>query len=325
MSVYRHQGRYKFDFWKNKIRHQKGGFPTKQEAKAQEAEARKNLKQMNSDFIALCESRLKDLKERRTDQYFNENEKLIKKLIVRWRAKKKITREDVEEYLSEVSTHFVANKQLRFIKALFNHGLEREMLSVNPADRIKYFSVEKKKKYIPPRNDVERVLLLATPEQKKYLLAIINSLARINEINKLKWSDDFENYIVLRTRKAKNSDLTERKIPKNKTLKEVIESMPKIGEYIFCHQSGKNASEKFGYRSKMLKNLCKKAGVRIFTYHNLRHYGASRLADAGVPITDIQLLLGHQRPTTTDIYLQSIRPSLMEAMKKLEVPNETPL
>jgi integrase len=97
--------------------------------------------------------------------------------------------------------------------------------------------------------------------------------------------------------------------------------MPKIGEYVFCHKKG----EKYGYRSKMIKSLCKKAGVRIFTYHNLRHYGASRLADAGVPITDIQLLLGHQRPTTTDIYLQSIRPSLFEAMEKLEVPNETPL
>lgn len=325
MSVYRHQGKWKYDFWKNKVRHQEGGFPTKQEAKAQEAEARKNLKQINSDFIALCESRLKDLKERRTAQYFNENEKLIKKLIVRWRAKKKIVREDIEEFLLEASTHFVANKELRFIKALFNHGLEREMLSVNPADRIKYFSVEKKKKYIPPKKDVDVILSLATTEQKYYLLAIINSLARVNEINKLKWSDDFEKYIILRTRKSKNSDITERKIPKNKTLKKIIESMPKIGEYVFCHMSGKQKGEMYGYRSKMLKSLCRKAKVKIFTYHNLRHYGASRLADAGVPITDIQILLGHQRPTTTDIYLQSIRPNLVEAMEKLEVPNETPL
>jgi integrase len=321
VSIYRHQGKWKYDFWKNNVRHQEGGFPTKQEAKAQEAEARKNLKQMNSDFIALCESRLRDLKERRTTQYFNENKSLIENLILRWRAKKKIVREDIEEYLLEASTHFVANKKLRFIKALFNHGLERQMLSVNPADRIKYFSVEKKKKYIPPKNDVDKMLLFATPEQKNYLLAIITSLARVNEINKLKWSDNFENHIVLRTRKSKNSDITERKIPKNKTLKEIIKSMPKIGEYVFCHKKG----EKYGYRSKMIKSLCKKAGVRIFTYHNLRHYGASRLADAGVPITDIQLLLGHQRPTTTDIYLQSIRPSLFEAMEKLEVPNETPL
>ncbi len=147
-----------------------------------------------------------------------------------------------------------------------------------------------------------------------------HSLARVNEINKLQWADDFEGYIVLRTRKAKNSDLTERKIPKNKALKKVIESMPIIGEYVFCHKSGKNAGEKYRYRSKMMRTLCRDAGVKKFTFHNLRHYGASRLADAGVPITDIQILLGHARPTTTDIYLQSIRPSLKEAMDNPESP-----
>ncbi|MGZ6275680.1 MAG: tyrosine-type recombinase/integrase [Syntrophales bacterium] len=56
----------------------------------------------------------------------------------------------------------------------------------------------------------------------------------------------------------------------------------------------------------MLRRLCEKAQVRGFTYHALRHYGASKLAEEGVSIPDIQYLLGHQRATTTDIYLQSI-------------------
>jgi len=96
----------------------------------------------------------------------------------------------------------------------------------------------------------------------------------------------------------------------------VIKSVPKISEYVFCHPVNKKP---YDYRSKFLKRACEKAKVKEFGYHALRHYGASKLADAGVPITDIQLILGHQRPTTTDIYLQSIRPSLKEAMKKLEI------
>lgn len=324
MSVYRHQGKWKYDFWKNKFRHQEGGYPTKQEAKAAEAEARKNLKRMNLGFTVLCESRLKDLKARRTDQYFNENKKLIENLIVRWRDKKKITQEDIEEYLREASTHFVANKELRFIKALFNHGLERNMISENPGGKIKFFAVEKKKKYIPPAEDVEKVLAVATPNQRRYLLAIINSLARVREINNLKWTDNFDKYIVLRTRKAKNSDITERKIPKNRTLDEVIKATPKIGEYVFCHLSGKQKGERYDYRSKIMPSLCTKAKVRQFTFHNLRHFGASRLADMGVPVTDIQVLLGHTQPSTTNIYLQSIKPNLSEAMQKMEVPNISP-
>lgn len=319
MTVSRHQGKWRFDFYKNKVRNRNSGYETKQEARAAEAEARKNLKKMNSDFISLCESRLRDLKERRTTKYFKENKSLIKKLILEWGSKKEIFRQDVDCYLSNVASqsHFVANKQLRFIKALFNHGVERDM-SENPAEKIKYFSIEKKKKYIPPKADVEKVLSVVLPKQRSYLVAIVSTLARVNEINKLKWEDVREDYLVLKTRKSMNSDLTERVIPINDTLKEVIDSMPKISEYVFCHPVNKKP---YDYRSKLLKRACEKAKVKEFGYHSLRHYGASMLAGAGVPITDIQALLGHQRPTTTDIYLQSIRPSLKEAMKNLEIIN----
>ncbi len=321
MTVYRHQGKWLYDFRKDKMRHREGGFNTKAEAKAAEADAKKNLKGTNLAFTKVCVSRLRDLKQRRTKQYFTENKKLIKKLIKLWKKKKKILREDVEEYLTPVAdkSHFVANKDLRFIKALFNHGIERNMVSVNPAEKIKYFPIEKKKKYIPPTEDIEKVLSVVDYEQRLYLLAIICTLARVREINKLKKADVHEDYLVLKTRKSRNSDLTERAIAFNETLAYVISSVPKDEEteYLFFNPKTK---KRFDYRSKLLKTACKKAKVKEFGYHALRHYGASKLADSGVPLTDIQAILGHTRPTTTDIYLQSIRPSLKEAMKKLELP-----
>jgi len=122
----------------------------------------------------------------------------------------------------------------------------------------------------------------------------------VGEINKLKWEDVYDERLVPRIRKSKNSDLTERDIPVNDTLKAVIDSMPKISDYVFCHPVNKKP---YDYRSKLLKKACEKVKVKEFSYHALRHYGTSKLDDSGVPITDIQLLLGHQRPTTTDIYL----------------------
>jgi integrase len=322
MTVYRHRDKWRYDFWKNGVRQRESGFNTKQEAKAAEAEARKRLKKMNSDFISLCESRLRDVKERRTEKYFNENKALIEKLTLEWASKKEITRKDVEDYLAARAkkSHTLANRELRMIKALFEHGLEREMLSDNPAGRIKFYSVSKSKKYIPPREDIQKVLEAATPRQRQYLLAIIHTLARVNEINKLKWEDVHEDYLILRTRKSKNSDLTERKIPLNETLKEILDSLPRAGEYVFCYKATKKP---YGYRRKMILRACKKAKVREFTFHALRHYGASRLANSGVPIPDIQALLGHQRSTTTDIYLQSISPNLRKAMDNLDIDSPT--
>lgn len=61
----------------------------------------------------------------------------------------------------------------------------------------------------------------------------------------------------------------------------------------------------------MLKRLCEKAGVAPFGFHAIRHYFAVSLVKSQkADITDIQQLLGHQRPTTTDIYLRSVAPNL---------------
>ena len=61
----------------------------------------------------------------------------------------------------------------------------------------------------------------------------------------------------------------------------------------------------------MLKRLCWKAGVTPFGSHAIRHYFAVSLVKSQkADITDIQQLLGHQRPSTTDIYRRSVAPNL---------------
>ncbi len=61
----------------------------------------------------------------------------------------------------------------------------------------------------------------------------------------------------------------------------------------------------------MLGRLCKKAEVSPFGFHAIRHFFAVSLVKSQqTDLTDIQRLLGHQRATTTDIYLRGIDPRL---------------
>jgi integrase len=106
--------------------------------------------------------------------------------------------------------------------------------------------------------------------------------------HKLEWSDIMDEYLILRTRKARNSDMVERLIPLTKPLKEVIAQIPKNGRYVFTNSK---TGTKYDYRKGMLKGLCKRAKVKFFTFHALRHYGASQLAKEGLPLTDIQTFL----------------------------------
>jgi integrase len=203
---------------------------------------------------------------------------------------------------------------------LFNHGIERRWLDENPTAGIKFYPIKKKAKYIPPFEDIERILQEATFEQYLYLNVVIYSLGRIREINKLEWDDLRGDHLILRTRKSKNSDIVERKIPISGQLEFVLDEIPHVGEYVFINP---RTQRRYDYRKGMMNGLCKRARVRKFGFHSLRHYGASKLASEGIPLTDIQALLGHQQVTTTAIYLQSLKKSLKEAVELIS-PQHSP-
>jgi integrase len=321
MSVRKHHGSYQYRTMKNGILYTKSGYKTEDEAKFAEAHIKREAKLINTDFTTLCQSRLDDVELNRTPKHFIEVKQLIDNLKDIWRQKKEITRKDIEDFMYDIAIteggdtgKKMANKRLKLIRALFNHGIERGLIYHNPAKGIKPFSVTPKKRYVPPLSQLETVIANAG-ELKPYLIAIKNTLGRASEINKLKWEDVNleEQWLTLSTRKSKNSDLSYRNIDINDELFELLESLPMDNDLVFpCH-----AQDVYFYRLQLLRKICRKFKFKFFGFHAFRHYGASKLAEAGLPITQIQYILGHQRATTTDIYLRSLRPNLRSAMELL--------
>ena len=74
----------------------------------------------------------------------------------------------------------------------------------------------------------------------------------------------------------------------------------------------------YKYRGGLMAGLCKEAGVPVFTFHALRHAGASTLEHNHVPIGSIQKILGHENRTTTEIYLHCLGSAEFEAIRILE-------
>jgi integrase len=207
-----------------------------------------------------------------------------------------------------------ANKDLRLLRAAFNWGKnpKRGYVSINPCDGVDLFPVEKHKRYVPPKSDVLKVISAAETNDQDYLWTIALTLARMSEVNRLRWEDvDFnQRTITLYTRKKKGGHLTPSEIKMSDRLHGIMVrrylTSPSQMSHVFwrtkwSHKQRMMVSGPYSERHKLIRTLCKKAGVRYFRFHPLRHFGATMMDQSNVPIGDIQKILGHENREATEI------------------------
>ena len=133
--------------------------------------------------------------------------------------------------------------------------------------------------------------------------------------------------MILYTRKKKGGNLTPRNVPTTERLHRILSQRychrEKTIPWVFWHtyrsrETGQVQQGPYGRRKRLLSGLCKRTGVKPFTFHALRHSGASVMDNLGVPIGSIQRILGHENRKTTELYLQSIGESERQAMAIFE-------
>lgn len=96
--------------------------------------------------------------------------------------------------------------------------------------------------------------------------------------------------------------------PAYSTLNDWLTSRPVTNDRaVFISQRGKRLSVNGG--QFILQGYCQKAGVQV-TCHQFRHAFGRRMAEANMPLTSLQALLGHRSPRTTQIYARISNPAL---------------
>lgn len=149
----------------------------------------------------------------------------------------------------------------------------------------------------------------------------------------MEWSDiDFVNRVVtLHTRKKKGGNLTPREVPMTDKLYEILSKRERDRDreisWVFWHRYWSRKKNDFVTgpykdRKKIMKSLCKDAGVDYFRYHPIRHSGASVLDNENVPIGVTQSILGHENRKTTEIYLHAVGGAVRSAMGRFERARE---
>ena len=260
---------------------------------------------LQADFglLEAINERLDYLQVKKSKKYYRENKTYFNVLLERLGnvSITTIKRADINALLLDTSQNsqnkgsdnYTVNSMLRVFKALFNHViLEHDLDIKNPCVGIKPFSVKRKLKYIPNDKDIEAVKEICDPDQQKLINFVMETGCRINEALRLTIADVFDDYIVLYTRKSKNSDLVPRKVPRPKNL---------------C-LNGLNLTDRvfsiWTDRPKFLEDKVAVLKQKNWNWHNLRHRFASKLSKEGKPLFEIMSLLGHSNLKTTQNYLQ---------------------
>lgn len=207
----------------------------------------------------------------------------------------------------ETRSGHAANKDRKYLVAVWNWGIKYMGLPTPNPCLVDRFPEKRKRRYIPPEDDFWKVYEVAEGQDEVMLLAYLHLAARRSELFRLRWEvvDVGQSRVRLGTRKRMDGTLEYDWLPLTDELFDALFAHRQRcqSEWVFPNQeSGRPYVE----RRNWMNRLCKKAKVKPFGLHAIRHLTASILAQAGEPLIRIQAILRHKRQSTTERYLHQL-------------------
>jgi site-specific recombinase XerD len=197
------------------------------------------------------------------------------------------------------------NIDLRACKAAFNVALQWGYIKNNPFRMVKQLrEVQQPRKYL--RQDEIQKLLECTQQQWFFdvILFALNTGCRRGEIINLQWANvDFlkQQLYIENTSEFTVKGGVGRVMPINENIMAMLRQKTHSSEYVLTNANGQKLHPP--YVSRSFKRIAINAGLDPkFHFHHLRHTFATTLIQQGVPIYEVQKLLGHSKVSTTEIY-----------------------
>jgi integrase/recombinase XerD len=242
----------------------------------------------------------------------------------------KISEETVQQFIYAVAKEVNPRSQARIIsglKSFFGYLIFEDYRNDNPLELIETPKTGRK---LPDTLSVQEIdsliaaIDLSTNEGERNR-AIIETLygcgLRVSELVSLKISDLFfeEGFIKITGKGNK-----ERFVPIGKFTQKYIEIYQKnirvnliikkgFEDTLFLNRRGSQLTRAMIFT--IIKDLAVKIGLnKSISPHTLRHSFATHLLENGADLRSIQLMLGHESITTTEIYVHLDRSFLKEVM-----------
>src|SRR5665647_1970722 len=130
-------------------------------------------------FLELVNKKLDHVKAYNSECHYRDFYYNARRWLKKWEILtcKEISRDMVQEFILErrkVSA-CTANQDLRYLRSVFNFGKKIELVDVNPTQGIDFLPIEKKIKYVPSSQDIDKVIQAADTDAQDYLCLLYTS------------------------------------------------------------------------------------------------------------------------------------------------------
>lgn len=244
----------------------------------------------------------------------------------------KIEAKTIQEFIYTIAKEVNARTQSRIISGLrsfFDYLIFEDYRETNPLELIESPKIGRKLPDTLSIEDIDKIVAaidLSKPqgERNKAIIETLYSCGlRVSELTHLKLSDLFfdEGFIKVTGKGDKQRFVpigahTQKII--NIYIKEIRSHIKVVKEFedtVFLNRRGKQLTRAMIFT--IVKQLTEKSGIKkTISPHTFRHSFATHLLENGADLRAIQLMLGHESITTTEIYMHVDKSHLKDVINQ---------
>lgn len=221
-----------------------------------------------------------------------------------------------------------ANRDVGVLRHMMYFAVEEGFITSNPLARMRMERERRTKKPILSYREETALFTGSAVHIQRIIIAALDTGMRRGEILGQRWEDiDLDNRVLYVSR-SKTPEGEMREIPLTKRLYELLLSTRNHSGFVFTLGES-SEDDKPAKEPRPLKNIktawasaIRRAQIRHFRFHDLRHTANTRMMLAGVMQEVRRELIGHSSRHSRDVndrYTQIRLPEKRDAIRKLEI------
>jgi integrase len=214
------------------------------------------------------------------------------------------------------------NNELALLSRVFTMAVDAGQLLSNPCSRVRRLRCDNVRERHLSREEEEDLLAHVADRQVRAVVEVaLGTGMRMGEVRSLEWSRvDFSRGRLLVTNTKTGKD---RFVPMSVHVTAVLEALWAEGSdspLVFPGPKKSHLPVSKSHVWGVYKRACADAGLKGLRFHDLRHTAATRMAEHGSQMRDIQAVLGHANITMTARYTHPSDEGMRRAVETIFKP-----